>query len=167
MEDKRILTFSFICLTWSYTSFPANGFGALSFSWLPLKSLFNRQYGDTFEKSLVPGIYYLPSLFKLDKTCIFLTGKTCLMSFDIISTQISICWKAINGTENHSTQLEGLLEILIPHINLVFPQFSQVFNQWSEIHINIIPWLPWTSNHNTKHYVLSLHAQPMREVVNH
>ena len=78
-------------------------------------------------------------MFKLDVACVFLTDKTCVTSFDTISTQISISRKAINGTKYHITQPEGLLKIPIPHINPIFPQFSEIFNQQTEIHINVIP----------------------------
>jgi len=43
--------------TRSYTSFPTNGCGGLSFSWLPLKAFFNRRYGWKGFKNLLCLIY--------------------------------------------------------------------------------------------------------------
>ena len=80
------------------------------------------------------------------------------MPFDTIYTQILICWKVINSTKYHCTQLKGLLEILIKHINPVYPQSSQVINQGTKIDINIISWLSWTRYHHTQHNVFVLHA---------
>ena len=56
-----------------------------------------------FEKSLVPNIYCLLAMFELDEARVSLTYKTCVMSFDTISTQIPISWKVINGTKHHCT----------------------------------------------------------------
>ena len=48
----------------------------------------------------------------------------------------------------HCMKPEGLLDIPIIHINTVYPQFCQVFNQGSKIHINIISRLFWTGYHH-------------------
>ena len=107
-----------------------------------------------FEKSSMPNIYCLFSMFQLDEACLFLTNKTCVVSFDTISTQTPIFLKVINCTKYHYMQLEGLLEIPIKHINVICPQFSQVFNQCSEIDINIISQLSWTHYHHTQTYCI-------------
>ena len=44
-------------------------------------------------------------MFQLDEARLFLTDRTCMMSFDTISTQILICWKVINGTNDQLSSI--------------------------------------------------------------
>ena len=101
-----------------------------------------------FQKSPMSCIDCLLAMFMLDETRILLTNWTCVVSFHTIPAQISISRKVIDSAKYHRTQAKGVTLIGIIHINLVHPQFSQVFNQRSQVDINIVSWLSWTLNNN-------------------